>query len=92
MAHFDARKALHDPNPLPRPKLPPARPVTLDVDAVAAKLAVRIRRRPVDERPTLVRLHTERLLDYLEADGYAPSDIDTVVERFVGRLRAGLSR
>jgi hypothetical protein len=88
MPHYDSRKALHDPNPPPRLRPPPGRRVTLDVDAVPAKLAVKIRRQRVDERPTLVRLNTERLLDYLETNGYAPSDIDMAVERFVERLRA----
>ena len=94
MAHYDYRKAVHDPNPPPgRP--PPTRSITLDIDRIAARLAAKIRRHPADERPALVRLHAERLLDYLEAgeeaSGFAPSDIDVAVARFVRSLEARLN-
>jgi hypothetical protein len=56
---------------------------------------LKIRRRPPDEWPALVRLHAERLLDYLEAGeearGFAPSDIDVAVARFVQALEARLN-
>ena len=96
MAHYDYRKAVHDPNPPPRPPPPPARPITLNVDRIAARLAAKIRRHPADEWPGLVRLHAERLLEHLEAGeearGFAPSDIDVAVARFVWALEARLNR
>ena len=95
MAHYDYRKAVHDPNPPPRPPLPPARPITLDIDRIAARPAAKIRRHPADEWPALVRLHAERLLDYLEAgeeaSGFAPSYIDVAVAQFVRSVEAGLN-
>jgi len=96
MAHYDYRKAVHDPNPPPRPPPPPARPITLNVDRIAARLAAKIRRHPADEWPGLVRLHAERLLEHLEAGeearGFAPSDIDVAVARSVWALEARLNR
>jgi len=90
MPHYDARKALHDPNPVPRPAPPPARQVALDVDGMAARVAAALCRRGPEEWPMLQRLYAERLLDYLE-EGYEPAQVDDAVARFVERLRAGLT-
>ena len=89
MPHYDARKALHDPNPLPRPVAPLA-PVTLDVERMAARAATAMSRHPPDQWPVLVRVYVDRLLDHLE-ERHEPAEVDAAVERFVEALRVRLA-
>ena len=65
VAHHDARKALHDPTPLPRPFAPRLPPVRINVDRMAARAATALSRYPGD-RSMLERVYVDRLLDYLE--------------------------
>ena len=90
MPHYDARKALHDPNPLPRPTAPPARPVTIDGARLAARVARAIGQHPPEQWSVLERLYVDRLLDHLEAR-HEPADVDNTVDRFVEALRARLA-
>jgi hypothetical protein len=84
MPHHDARKALHDPNPLSRQVAPPAPPITLDVARIARRLARTLAEHSGEQREMLKRAYVERLLDYLE-DGeraYSPAQIDAATECF----------
>jgi hypothetical protein len=87
--HSDARKALHDPNPLPRPvsALPP---VTLDIEALAARAATALARPPREQGTVLERVYVDRLLDHLE-ERHEPVEVDAAVERFVDALRVRLA-
>ena len=89
MPHFDARKALHDPSPLPRPAPSPALPITLDVEGIARRLARALIKRPREEREMLMRVHVDRLLDHLEArePAHSPSDIDAAIAHFTEVLQ-----
>jgi hypothetical protein len=50
--------------------------------------AAAIPRRPSDEWLTLVRLHVERLLDYLEERDHPPDEIDIAADRFNEHVKA----
>lgn len=71
MPHYDAGKVLHDPHQPPQSVLPPARPIVLDVDRIAAPIARALARKPPDEREMLERIYVQRLLDHgsLAPDG-----------------------
>jgi hypothetical protein len=88
--HHDARKALHDPNPLPRLASPLLPPVTLDVERMAAQLARAISQHPPEQWSALERVYVDRLLDQLE-ERHEPADVDAAVERFVETLRVRLT-
>jgi len=87
--HFDARKALHDPTPLPRAAPPPAPSITLDVEGIARRLARVLAKRPEDEREMLMRLYVDRLLDHVEARApeHSPADIDAAIAHFIEVLQ-----
>jgi hypothetical protein len=88
--HHDARKALHDPNPPPRPAPPPARSVTLDVERMAARVASALRRHPRGPWSVLERVCVDRLLDHLE-EQHEPAEVDAAVDRFVEMLHVRLA-
>ena len=90
MPHHDARNALHDPNPLPRPAAPLARPVAIDVARLAARVASALRRHPPEQWSVLERVYVDRLLDHLE-ERHEPADVDNTVDRFVEALHALLT-
>jgi len=69
MPHYDARKTLRDPNPLPRRAPPPASPITLDVEGMAAQVGHALAVRTLREREMLERVYVERLLDRREECG-----------------------
>jgi hypothetical protein len=56
--------------------------VALDIEDMAKRAAVALRRRPRDEWPILERIYAERLLDHLE-ERHEPADVDAAVERFM---------
>jgi hypothetical protein len=85
--HFDARKALHDPSPLPRPALPPALPITVDVERIARRLARALVKRPDDEREILRRVYVDRLIDHLEEREPAHSPADAAIAHFIEVLQ-----
>ena len=87
MPHFDARKALHDPSPLPRPAPSRAPPIT--VDGIARRLARALAKRPDDEREMLMRVYVDRLLDHLEERelAHSPADIDAAIAHFIELLQ-----
>ena len=89
MPHFDARKALHDPSPLPRPAPSAAPPITVDVESIARRLARALAKRPDDEREMLMRVYVDRLLDHLEErePEHSPADIDAAVAHFIEVLQ-----
>ena len=88
--HFGARKALHDPSPLPRSALPPTLLITVDVEVIARRLARALVKQPDDEREVLMRVYVDRLLDHLEerVPEYSPADIDAAIAHFIEVLRA----
>ena len=90
MPHYDARKALHDPTPPPRPIAPLLPPVTLDVERMAGRAATAINQQPPDQWPVLERVYVDRLLDHLE-ERHEPAEVDAAVERFVDALRVRLA-
>lgn len=90
MPHYDPRKALHDPNPLPRPVCPLAPPITLDIDRLAVRAAVAIGRAVPEQWLVLERVYVDRLLDHLE-ERHEPAEVDAAVDRFVRKLRVRLA-
>ena len=90
MPHYDARKALHDPNPPPRLASPLLLPVTLDVERMAARAAATLGRHPREQWTVLERVYVDRLLDHLE-ERHEPAEVDAAVERFVDALRVRLA-
>ena len=90
MPHYDARKALHDPNPLPRPVRPPLPSVTVDMERMAARAATTLGRHPRAQWTVLERVYVDRLLDHLE-ERHEPAEVDAAVERFVDALRVRLA-
>ena len=90
MPHHDARKALHDPNPLPRLASPLLPPVALDIEALAARAAMALGRHPREQWTVLERVYVDRLLDHLE-ERHEPAEVDSAVERFVDALRVRLA-
>jgi hypothetical protein len=88
--HYDARKALHDPNPPPRPTSPLLPPVTLDVERMAARVARAISQHPPEQWSVLERVYVDRLLDHLE-ERHEPAEVDAAVDRFVQELRVRLA-
>jgi len=87
--HFGARKALHDPSPLPRSALPPTLLITVDVEVIARRLARALVKRPDDEREVLMRVYVDRLLDQVEErePEHSPADIDAAVAHFIEVLQ-----
>jgi hypothetical protein len=85
--HSDARKALHDPNPLTRPTSSPLPPVTLDLEGLALRAARAIIQQPPNQWSVLEAVYVDRLLDHLE-ERHEPAEIDAAVKRFVEALRA----
>jgi hypothetical protein len=88
--HYDARKALHDPNPLPRLASPLLPPVALDVERMAARAATAVSQQPPNQWSVLERVYVDRLLDHLE-ERHEPADVDMVVDQFVQVLRVRLA-
>ena len=90
MPHYDPRKALHDPNPLPRPVRPLAHPITLDINRLAVRAAAAIGRAVPEQWSVLERVYVDRLLDHLE-ERHEPAEVDAAVDRFVQKLRVRLA-
>jgi hypothetical protein len=88
--HYDPRKALHDPNPLPRPVRPLAPSITLDINRLAVRAAAAIGRAVPERWSVLVRVYVDRLLDHLE-ERHEPAQVDAAVDRFVQELRVRLA-
>jgi len=89
--HYDPRKALHDPNPLPRPVRPLASPITLDIERLAVRAAAAIGRAVPEQWCVLERVYVDRLLDHLE-ERHEPAEVDAAVDQLVQKLRERLAR
>jgi hypothetical protein len=88
--HYDARKALHHPNPLPRPVRSLVPLITLDIERLAVRAATAIGRAMPDQWSVLERVYVDRLLDHLE-ERHEPAEVDAAVDRFVQELRVRLT-